>query len=133
MIRLAALLSWFLALGFGLPGAYGAWYFAAHGDTWTLLGFPTYGGGPFENAGIPTSAPLLIAFVVVCVAELVIGALLWSSRPAGVLLSVLLLPIEMVFWIGFALPLGPILGVARTGLAASGWLSQRPCDQRALG
>lgn len=65
--------------------------------------------------------PLLVWFLFVCVAEVVIGALLWSRHPAGVLLSVLLLPVEMVFWIGFALPLGPPLGVTRTGLCRCRW------------
>ena len=26
-----------LGLGFGLPGAYGAWYYAHHGQAWTFL------------------------------------------------------------------------------------------------
>ena len=44
-VRAAALLSWGLGLGFGVPGAYGAWFFADHGDVWSFLGFPTYGVG----------------------------------------------------------------------------------------
>jgi hypothetical protein len=34
-----------------------------------VLGFPTYGGGPFEDAGIQTSVPLLVSFLLVCVGE----------------------------------------------------------------
>jgi hypothetical protein len=39
-------------LGFGLPCAWGIVHLARTGETWTFLGFPTYGGGPFERAGI---------------------------------------------------------------------------------
>ena len=34
-------------------------YFAATGEVWTFLGFPTYGGGPFERWGVSTSVALL--------------------------------------------------------------------------
>lgn len=49
MTRVAAVCSLLLGLGFGLPGSYAAWYYARHGEVWTFLGFPTYGGGPFER------------------------------------------------------------------------------------
>jgi hypothetical protein len=39
--------------------------------------------------------------------------LLLDLRHAATL-SYLLLPLELVFWIGFALPFGPPLGIART-------------------
>jgi hypothetical protein len=83
---------------------------------WTFLGFPTYGDGPFEDVGTDTTVPLLVAFLLVCVAELVAGwLLLRARRPAG-LLALGLLPLELAFWIGFALPLGPVVGLARTVL-----------------
>jgi hypothetical protein len=47
-------------LGFGIPAAIGLVYFAEHRTVWTFLGFPTYGGGPFENWSLPTSIPLLV-------------------------------------------------------------------------
>jgi hypothetical protein len=115
-MRVAALLTWVLGLGFGLPCVYGIWYFADRGYVWTFMGFPTYGGGPFEDAGIETTVPLLVLFLLVCIAELVVGWLLWRGQRAGALLALVLLPFEFAFWIGFALPLGPVLGLARTGL-----------------
>ncbi len=116
MTRAASVLSVLLGLGFGLPGAYGAWYLAEHRRVWTFLGFPTYGGGPFERWGLATSVPLLAAFVAVCAAEVVVGAMLWSGGRAGLWLALALLPAELVFWVGFALPFGPLLGLARTVL-----------------
>jgi hypothetical protein len=32
------------------------------------------------------------------------------SAPAGPVLALVLLPIGLVFWIGFALPVGPVIG-----------------------
>jgi hypothetical protein len=81
MVTAAALCSLVLGLGFGLPAIVGARHFAETGEVWTFLGFPTYGGGPFERLGLPTSVPLLI---------------------------------------GFALPFGPPLGIARTILLLPG-------------
>ena len=50
MVKLAALLSIFLGLGFGLPCAYGIWCLSTTGEIWTFLGFPTYGGGPLRKS-----------------------------------------------------------------------------------
>lgn len=119
MIRAAAVCSLVLGLGFGLPGAYGAWYYARHGEVWTFLGFPTYGGGPFERWGLPTSVGLLLGFAVVCAAEVVVGVLLWRGAVSAPGLALVLLPVELVFWIGFALPVGPLLGLARTALVVA--------------
>jgi hypothetical protein len=59
-------------------------------------------------------ATLLAAFLLVCAAELIAGWMLWQGRRAGIMLAIALLPVEFVFWIGFALPFGPTLGVAPT-------------------
>lgn len=119
MIRAAAVCSLVLGLGFGLPGAYGAWYYARHGEVWTFLGFPTYGEGPFERWGLPTSLALLLGYVAVCAGEVVVGVLLWRDATTAPWLALALLPVEMVFWIGFALPFGPLLGLARTALVVA--------------
>ncbi|MGH3474074.1 MAG: hypothetical protein ACRDOT_04090 [Aeromicrobium sp.] len=47
-----------------MPTVYGAWYLARQGEVWTLFGFPTYGGGPFERMGISTTVPLMAAFAL---------------------------------------------------------------------
>jgi hypothetical protein len=123
LTKIAASVAIFTGLGFGLPGAYGLWHFARHRAVWTFIGFPTYGGGPFEKIGLPTSVPLLAAFVLVCAAEVAVGVLLWNDAPFGLWLSLALLPFEFAFWLGFALPFGPVLGIIRTALVliAMGW------------
>ena len=110
----AGVVSIFLGVGFGLPGIFGARHFARTGEVWTFLGFPTYGGGPFEHLGVSTSTLLLEAFVAVCVAEVAVGVILVMGAPTARMLGFALLPIELVFWIGFALPAGPPLGLLRT-------------------
>ena len=116
MTRAAAVCSLVLGLGFGLSGSYGAWYYARHSEVWMFLGFPTYGDGPFERWGLSTSLPLLLGFVAVCAAEVAVGVLLWRGTATAPWLALALLPVELVFWIGFALPFGPLLGLARTAL-----------------
>lgn len=110
----AGMCSIFLGLGFGVPGILGALHHARTGEVWTFLGFPTYGEGPFERFGIHTGVPLLLGFVLVCALEVVVGILLFTSWDAAPLVSHLLLPFELAFWVGFALPLGPLLGIPRT-------------------
>jgi hypothetical protein len=113
--RTAAVLAWLAGLGFGLPGAYGAAYLTRHDQVWSFFGYPTYGGGPFESWGLP-NLPLQMAFVLVCVAELVCGNLLWMHRPGGRTTSLVLLPFEVFFWFGFALPFGFVMGALRAAL-----------------
>jgi hypothetical protein len=122
-LRLAGGLSVLVGLGFGLPGVYGAVHLAETGEVWTFMGFPTYGHGPFEDIGIETTLPLMIAYVAVCAAEVTCGVLLWKGRRSGVVMSVLLLPLELAFWSGFLLPYAFPLGIGRTALAV--WPSRR--------
>lgn len=132
-MKAAAALAWVSGLGFGLPGAYGTWYLVNRGEVWTFMGFPTYGNGPFDTIGIETTAPLLVAFLLVCAAELVAGWLLWRHQRGGESLALVLLPFEFAFWIGFALPAGPVLGIARTALVATAWARRRRAKEETPG
>jgi hypothetical protein len=81
-----------------------------------LSRFPTYGAGPLIRIGVETTVPLLVAYLVVCITEVVVGWLLWSQPSAGALLGLVLLPLELAFWIGFTLPYTLLLGIGRTVL-----------------
>ena len=105
-----------LGLGFGLPCVFAVRHFAQTGQVWTFMGLPTYGHGPFERVGIATSVPLLVGFLTVCAAEVALAVVLWAGTTYAPALSYALLPLELFFWIGFALPFGPLLGLARTVL-----------------
>jgi hypothetical protein len=118
MIRAAAVLAWFTGFGFGLPGSYAIWYLADRGHIWTFLGFPTTARGRLRTSGSrPPCRCLSCSY--------------WSAWPssrrggccgsAGAVLA--LLPAEFAFWIGFALPSGPVAGLARTVLVPRGWSS----------
>ena len=121
-MRLAAVQAWVLGLGFGLPAAYGAWHYATQGFVWTFMGFPTNSAGPLlVRLGIDTSVLLLSAFVAVCAAEVVMGVLLWRRRHGGAVLSLALLPVELVFWIGLVLPFALLGGAVRVVLTATSW------------
>lgn len=112
-MTVAAALAAFPGLGFGIPCAMGMVHLARTGEVWTFMGFPTYGKGPFEKAGLPTTLPLLGAFLAVCTAEVATAWLLWRRPRVGAPVSLVLLPAELLFWAGFALPFGPPFGIAR--------------------
>ena len=90
-----------------------------------ILGFPAYGGGPFERHGLPTTVSLLAGFLVACILEVLAGLLVWSGSTAGALLAIALLPVGAVFWWGFALPIAPILAIVRTVLIVTTWRGLR--------
>jgi hypothetical protein len=116
LMKPAGFLSLFLGLGFGLPCVFAIRHLAQTGEVWTFMGFPTYGRGPFERIGVHTTIALLACFLSVCLVEVVVGLLLCVGTPYGPATSYALLPFELAFWVGFALPVGPLLGMARTGL-----------------
>ncbi|WAZ19130.1 hypothetical protein STRCI_000161 [Streptomyces cinnabarinus] len=105
-----------MGFGFGLPCAYAIQYLADHDRVWTFLEFPTYGGGPFEDTGLTTTVPLLSLFLLVCLGEVVMGWALWRGRRGAIALALALLPFEVAFWAGFALPFGFLAGAVRTAL-----------------
>lgn len=124
-LRAAAILLWIDGVGFGgccLPGIRNL---MTGRDIPLILGFPAYGRGPFERAGIFTTVPLLIGFLVVCILEGVAGWLLWSGNRTGAIFAMALLPIGAIFWWGFALPIPPIFATVRTVLIALSWQSLR--------
>jgi hypothetical protein len=50
---------------------------------------------------------------------------LWGGSRSGAILSLALLPVEGVFWVGFALPIPWLVGVARVVLIVIAWRSLR--------
>ena len=74
-----------------------------HGIIYTF-GNPTYGNGPFERIGVPTTVPLLAGFLAACVVQVAGGVLLLWPRPSGIVVSVLGMLLCAPFWWGFDLP-----------------------------
>ncbi|HEV8244955.1 MAG TPA: hypothetical protein VGP93_04275 [Polyangiaceae bacterium] len=89
------------------------------------MGFPAYGGGPFERVGIHSTVGLIAGFLLVCILEGVAGSLLWGGHKAGAILALALLPVGVGFWWGFALPIPPVLAIVRSLLIVVSWRALR--------
>ena len=121
LIRVAAILHWIVAVGFGVFCFPAMRNLVTGRDIPMVMGLPAYGRGPFERAGIPTTVPLLAAFLLVCILEAVAGVLLWGGHETGAVLALVLFPVGGVFWWGFALPIPPIFALVWTILILMNW------------
>ena len=124
-IRAAAVLWWINGIGFGIFCIPAIREVAAGRAIPIVMGFPAYGHGPFERVGVETTVPLLVGFLVVCVVEVVAGALLWGGSTVGAIMSFVVLPFAAVYWWGFALPFGPVLAIVAVALTVAGWSGLR--------
>lgn len=129
MIQLAAVLLWFEAIGLAIPDLVGIRSLLAGRGVPLVLGYPSYGGGGFERAGMPTTVPLLIAFLVVLVLEAIAGWWLWQGSRSGAVFALALLVPSAVFWWGFDLPYPPVIAAIRTLLILFAWEGLR-ADER---
>ena len=121
MIKIASLCLWFGGLGFGIPCIYGIWHLLNRKTIAYVMGFPTYGLGPFEKIGIHTTLPLMTAFLFACVLECIAGWGLWGGEKSAAILSFVIIPVELFFYIGFALPFGPPFILIRIILILLSW------------
>ncbi len=64
---------------------------------------------------------LLLVYAALALAAVISGWLLWKLRKSGAVLSLGLMPIETFFWIGFALPVPWLFGIARVALVCLVW------------
>ena len=125
-IAWSAALSMLVAAGFGLPIPWVAWRLVHTGDLPSFVGqFPMYGGPLFRRVSRGTFVFVLASFAVVCLVDGLAGFLLWQGQRAGAWITLALLPLEVGYWIAFALPIPPLIGVVRLGLLVVGWSSLR--------
>jgi hypothetical protein len=120
MLRVAAVLFWTTALGFSATIVPVALYLLEHRELPQVFGIRAF-SGPFEALGVETFVVLLAAFQVVCVLEAIAGWLIWKGQRGGGVLGLALLPIAAIFWVGFALPLPPLVGLARAAIVIANW------------
>ena len=122
--RIAAVLTGVYAAGFGISTIPVALYLAQRGTLPTFFGlFEMYGGPWSSRFSYRTFVWLLIAFLIVAVAVAWAAWLVWKGSRIGGILALVLLPVEAVFWIGFALPIPWILGALRAILLVLAWRS----------
>ena|SRR5687768_879093 len=117
---------WLVAAGFGLPAPLVASYYLRERALPTFMDlFPMYGGGFSDSVTPEVFAVLLGLFAALSALEAYAAWLLWNGAHVGAFLALALLPFEIVFWAGFALPFPPLIAAARLGLLAAGWSALR--------
>jgi hypothetical protein len=87
---------------------------------------PTFGGiqllgGPFEKLGINALIVAGIGYIIVSALKILAAYWLGQSRQDGAVLEIILLGLSAIFWFGFDLPLGPIMGIIQVVLLVLGW------------
>ena len=119
-----AVLTWIYAAGFGIAAAPVTIYLLRRGTLPEFLGlFPMYGGPWSSRLGDGIFAVLLIAFLMMTLVASWAAWLVWNGSKAGAVISLVLLPVEAIFWLGFALPIPWIFGIARAALLVLAWKS----------
>ena len=107
---------WFIGV---IPTLY---YASTYGALPTVMGIRLM-GGPFESLGIDALVVVGIIYGVVSALKGLAAYWLWHSRRDGAVLGLILLGLSPIFWYGFALPLGPLLGIAQLVLLMLVWRS----------
>jgi hypothetical protein len=120
--RRAAIVCWAYAAGFGLPAVPVAAYYLREGHLpWFGDLFPMY-GGPWSDRMTPTEfAGTTVAFLAVTAVVSGGAWRLWGGHRDGAVLVLVTLPVEAVFWYGYALPIPPLLAVLRVALIGAAW------------
>lgn len=104
-----------------LVGVVPTLYYAFKHRTLPTLGGIRLMGGPFEILGLDALIVAGIGFVMVSALKILAAYWIWGSRKDGAVLQAILLGLSAIFWYGFALPLGPLLGVIQAVLLALAW------------
>lgn len=123
-LRWEAVLTWAYAAGFGGSAVPVALYLRRHRRLPTFFGlFEMYGGPWWSRYGMETFVWLLLSFLAVTLSAAWAAWLVWGASQLGGILTVVLLPVEAVFWYGFALPIPKVIGLVRVALLVIGWAS----------
>ena len=114
------------AAAFGLPAVpIGVFVLRERRLPWLWDLFPMYGGPWWDAMTVTEFVGSLGAFVAVNAVVAAGGILLWTGRRAGAVLSLAPLPLEVVFWIGYALPFPPLIALLRLALVVVAWRGLR--------
>jgi hypothetical protein len=120
--RAAAIVCWVYAACWGLPAIpVGVFIMREHRLPWLWGLFPMYGGPwrrPLSEAGFLAT---LAGFFVLCTVMSVGAWRLWTGRRSGAVVVLATLPVEAIFWWGYALPIPPLFGLVRLVLVVAAW------------
>lgn len=120
--RTSASVTWAYAAMFGVPAVPVAIFLAETRRLPSLWGLFDMYAGPWSSR-FPDDrvVALLLVYSGLVLAAVLSGSLLWKMRKTGAVLNLGLLPVEALFWIGFALPVPWLFGIARVALVALAW------------
>jgi hypothetical protein len=120
--RTAALVTWTYAAMFGVPAVPVAIFLTENGRLPSLWGmFDMYAGPWSTRFAHDRVIALLLAYSGLTLAAVLSAWLLWRMRRAGAVLNLALLPVEAVCWVGFAVPIPWLFGIARIALVSLAW------------
>ena len=122
-LRIASVLVWISSIGLGIPCLMSIRNLSAGKGIPFVFGYPAYGGGGFERHGFATTIPLLVGFLIICIAEGYTAWLLWGGHKTGAILALILIIPGAIYWWGFDLPYPPIAALIRTILIVISWAS----------
>ena len=79
--------------------------------------------GPFESLGMEAFIVAGIVYMVVSALKIMVGYWLWNARLDGAVFGLILVGLSAIFWYGFELPIGPIIGIVEVILLVLVWSS----------
>ena len=122
--RAAAIVTWVYAAAFGLPAVPVSMYLRDNGRLPNLWGmFDMYAGPWSASSSDDRFVRLLLGFLAVTLVVAWSGWLLWRGQRLGAVLNLAVLPVEVVFWNGFALPIPWMIALVRVVTVAGAWRS----------
>lgn len=74
--------------------------------------------GPFESLGLDALIVAGLLYVAISLLKLLAAYWTWNLRLDGPIFELILLALGAVFWYGFALPFGPLVGLPQIVLIA---------------
>ena len=129
--RASAIVTWVSVAAYGLPAIpVGVILLRTGRLPWLRDLFPMYGGpwaGTWGTKGFAASLGLFVGVNAVLAWG---GWRLWRGHRSGAVICLLLVPVEALFWYGYALPIPPVLGLGRVALIAAAW-RRLPAQTRA--
>ena len=129
-LRAASVLTWIYAAGYGIPAIPVALYLIRNSKLPSLFGLFEVYGGPWSAEVEPaTFARLLVAFFGLTGFTAWAAWKVWKRSRAGAVLLLVLLVVNAVFWVGFALPFPWLIAAAVGVLIAIGWKDLSPPER----
>jgi hypothetical protein len=96
-------------------------YAVTHKSLPTIAGVIKALSGPFEALGMDAFIVAGLLFVAISALKFLAAYWLWNLRLDGAILQLILLGVSAIFWYGFAVPYGPLLGIPQAILIAFAW------------